>query len=293
MPRLNTLSMFSFNRAGGAPFIPADPGEVVFTTVGNHDWVVPEGVASISVVAVGGGGGGGSTGGSGGAGGGGGGLGYKNDIVVTPGSTITVNVGAGGLEDSLTHGGDSYVIDTSTVCGFGGYSSNSATGITAGGIYTGTGGGNGGRPDSSGISDSTGGGGAGGYSGNGGGSSINAGGQAGTGGAGGGGAAGGSSDAASGGGGVGLYGEGTSGTGGTYTAGDASVGGGGGSGGTAGGAGATTNYGGSYGGGGAGAELNSESGDGGQGAVRILWGDGRAFPTTLVAEIDSDTVTTI
>lgn len=274
--------ILSLSSDGSAEGSPAEPGGVLFTTTGSHSWTAPAGVTSVCVVCVGGGGGGGSTGGSGGGGGGGGGLGWKNDIAVVPGTSYTVVVGAGGLDDSLTHGGDSYFIDTSTVAGFGGTSTDSATGGTGGG-YAGDGGGNGGSPDNSGATDSTGGGGAGGYSGNGGGSAINSYGTAGSGGGGGGGAAGGSSDAASGGGGVGVYGEGASGAGGNYTGIDAGAGGGGGSGGADGAAGTTRNGdGGEYGGGGAGAELNGETGAGAQGAVRIIWGTGRAFPSTNV-----------
>jgi hypothetical protein len=43
------------------------------------------------------------------------------------------------------------------------------------------------------------------------------------------------------------------------------------------------NSGGDYGGGGGGADNSSnEHGSGGQGAVRIIWGEGRAFPSTNV-----------
>lgn len=260
-------------------------GQREYTTSGSYSWTAPTNVYAVSVVCVGAGGGGGATGGSGGGGGGGGGLGYKNNILVTPGTSYTVVVGAGGSGD----GGDSYFISTSDVCGFGGSGGSGATGGT-GGNYTGEGGGNGGSPDNSGISDSTGGGGAGGYSGNGGGSSINQNGADGAGGGGGGGAAGGSSDAAGGGGGVGIYGEGTSGSGGAY---DGSNGGGGsgGSSGSAGGNGSdssATNTGGAYGGGGGGSELSGENGAGAGGAVRIMWGTGRAYPSTNTASVSMD-----
>lgn len=268
-------------------------GEQAYTTPGSYSWTCPDGVTSVSVVCVGGGGGGGSTGFSGGGGGGGGGLGWKNNITVVPGNSYTVVVGISGTRDSTTHGGDSYFIDSSTVAGLGGLSSTDASGGTGGG-YVGDGGGNGGTPNNSGTADSTGGGGAGGYSGNGGGSAINTNGTAGSGGGGGGGGAGGSSDAASGGGGVGLEGEGSSGAGGVYTGGDAGAGGGGGSGGTAGGAGTSrpNNGGGNYGGGGGGAELNNEAGNGADGAVRIIWGDNRSFPSTNTADGQGDAITT-
>ena len=76
---------------GGAPAV----GGTLFTTTGNHSYTIPAGVTSISVVAVGAGGGG--DGSNGGPGGGGGGLAYKNAIGVTPGNTIYVQVGAGGV----------------------------------------------------------------------------------------------------------------------------------------------------------------------------------------------------
>jgi hypothetical protein len=262
-------------------------GQQEYTTPGIYSWTAPAGVTSVCVVCVGAGAGGGSTGGSGGGGGGGGGLGWKNNITVVPGQSYTVYVGAGTAADVAGTADYSYFINTSTVAGFGGTGTGSATGGTGGG-YVGDGGGNGGSPDSSGTADSTGGGGAGGYSGNGGGSSINTDGQPGSGGGGGGGGAGGSSDAASGGGGVGIYGEGSSGAGGIYTANDAGAGGGGGSGGSDGGSGLSAganNDGGAYGGGGGGAELNGEAGAGAGGAVRIIWGSGRAFPSTNTADV--------
>jgi hypothetical protein len=270
-------------------------GQIEYTTAGSYSFLVPDGVTSISAVAVGAGGGGGSTGGSGGGGGGGGGLGWKNNITVIPGQSYTVVVGIGGTGDSTTNGGASYFIDLSTVAGLGGLSSTTDIGGT-GGSFVGDGGGNGGTPNASGISDSTGGGGAGGYSGNGGGSAINTNGTAGSGGGGGGGAAGGSSDAASGGGGVGLLGQGTSGAGGIYTGSDAGAGGGGGSGGFDGGAGTSlpNNSGGLYGGGGGGAELDGEAGNGAGGAVRIIWGVGRSYPVAAnnIIPVPSTTIST-
>lgn len=82
----------------------------VFTEPGTHTWVVPPGVTSVSVVAVGSGGRG-----YGSAGGGGGELCYQNAIAVTPGATMQVVVGdlfstiAGGHDSSfgalVAHGG--------------------------------------------------------------------------------------------------------------------------------------------------------------------------------------------
>jgi hypothetical protein len=70
-----------------------------FTSVGTSTWTVPEGITSVStlVIAGGGGGAGSNTTGSGPRGGGGaGGFIWRPHIAVTPGSNITVTVGAGG-----------------------------------------------------------------------------------------------------------------------------------------------------------------------------------------------------
>jgi len=84
-------------------------GEAVFHADGNnagtdrngvgkvttYDWYVPTGVSNISVLTVAGGGSG--IGEHDGGGGGGGALGYKNNIAVTPGQRIKVQVGNGGF----------------------------------------------------------------------------------------------------------------------------------------------------------------------------------------------------
>jgi len=268
-------------------------GEQEYTTTGTYSWTAPDNVYSVCVVCVGGGGGGTSSNGSGGNGGGGGGLGWKNNIPVIPGQSYTVAVGAGGtiLNSTTTgltagSGGVSYFIDDQTVAGFGGEGGiTRTTSLRSGGSFTGDGGGNGGNvQNSNSTADATGGGGAGGYSGNGGnGASIDTAGSAGTGGGGGGGGAGGSADAAGAGGGVGLLGEGTSGAAGTYDENNGGPGGGG-SGGASGsqspGSTSRPSTGGNYGGGGGGAEITNENGPGAGGAVRIIWGLGRAFPST-------------
>ena len=285
-------------------------GEVRFLIPGTFEFTVPEGIRSISAVAVGGGGGGSSNNGSGGVGGGGGGLGWKNNIKVTPFQKITVVVGEGGArspsssDTAALEGGDSYVVSRDLVAGLGGKGGLGNINTGGGGNFTGDGGGIGGTGLDSGVSDSTGGGGAGGYLGNGGNSSINGQGSNGQGGGGGGGAAGGSNDAAGGGGPVGIYGIGASGRGGEY----------GGANGKPGLAGSIYNIdnpfnpedlnvdflsgidgvglpgelnpgssvrpatGGFPGGGGGGAEIFGEHGDGASGAVRIMWGDDRSFP---------------
>ena len=63
--------------------------------VTRYDWYVPEGVTNISVVTVAGGGSGMAK--HDGASGGGGALSYKNNIAVTPGQKILVQVGCGGF----------------------------------------------------------------------------------------------------------------------------------------------------------------------------------------------------
>ena len=72
-------------------------------------WTVPDGVDSLSIVAIGpGGGSGGSNGTNAGGGGGGGGLAWINNVVVSEGSTITMVGGTGGAgADSGNASGDS------------------------------------------------------------------------------------------------------------------------------------------------------------------------------------------
>jgi hypothetical protein len=242
------------SRAAGA-------GQEAFTTSGTFSWVCPVGVTSVCVVAVG-------PGGFGNTSGKGGGLGWANNISVVPGETYTVVVGAPG---STT---DSYFISSSTVCGRAGQN---------GGTYVGQGGGNGGV-SSSGV------GGAGGYSGNGGNGSSDAGlpGGNGAGGGGGGGATNFFNDTVyiAGGGGVGILGQGANGTGAPGpAAGQQPVGGGGGSGGTAGGGAFAP--GGQYGGAGglwSSGENFARQTPGG-GAVRIIWGADRAFPSTNTGNV--------
>jgi len=239
----------------------AAPGQDAYTSAGTYSWVAPSGITSVSVVAVG-------PQYYGEAGG----LGWKNAISVTPANSYTVVVGTSYTTQN------SYFISSATVAGNSG---NTRT-------YVGDGGGNGGT---AGVSWA--GGGAGGYSGNGGDcGATNSNGGNGAGGAGG---AGGSSNQnaavygagdGGGGGGVGILGEGSSGTGGAGTT--SAIGGGGGSGGQNGGNGnlVTGNSlpGGVYGGGRA-YGYNSGGVAGGGGAVRIIWGPGRAFPSTNTGNV--------
>lgn len=303
MPILGTLgsaSAIPFRIKRRIAVVEPIVGEVSFTSPGTYTWIVPPNVTSVNAVVIGGGGGGqGQFGG-----GGGGGLGWTNNIAVTPGSSITVVVGGGGAgqywpggtdgflpeANPAPTGGTSYFKDMSTCVAYGG-EGGTANGPGGGGGFRGpaTGGFRGGN---GGIN---GGGGAGGYSGLGGagGNSSNASGSAGNGGGGGGGA----SDNFSyggggGGGGTGIFGEGASGAAAVGTVsypitGDTSgkPGNGGSNGGNAGLPDSEkASAGGAYGGGGGGGTYGTApqaGGNGGSGAVRIMWGSGRAFPSTL------------
>jgi hypothetical protein len=281
-----------------------EPGSAEFTTPGTYSWTAPEGVTSVCVVCVGAGGGPASNG-NGASGAGGGGLGWKNNISVTPGTSYTVVVGAGGVLATVGEapaGGDSYFISTAIVAGFGGQGSIGAVDRTStGGGFVGDGGGNGGAGGNRNgtVGGAGGGGGAGGYSGNGGSASLatdsTGTGGSGSGGGGGAGGRGGSGDTSGSGGGVGIYGEGASGAGGGNSADDGAGGFGGSGGGNA--SQATTSalgnvYSstikstpGKYGGGAGSSDGNSLEPDlGAGGAVRIIWGANRAFPSTNTGE---------
>lgn len=129
----------------------------IFETPGRYTWIVPAGVTSISVMAVGGGGAGGpgGVGATGSAsGGGGGGYAYIYNYSVTPGTGYTIQVGAGGgtterlgtiywdVEDNgtgtdkgaLGGGGGiaSWFNDRSTCRGGGGTDGNSGTWMGSG-----------------------------------------------------------------------------------------------------------------------------------------------------------------
>ena len=262
-------------------------GSSTYTASGTYSWTCPPNVTSVSVVCVGGGGGATSTS-SGGAGGAGGGLGWKNNISVTPNQTYTVVVGAGGIGVNTNtpagNGGNSYFKSMDTVYGGGGSGAPSISSNAVGGGYFGDGGGNGGAGGNNlgSISYAGGGGGAGGYNGTGGSGGNGTGGAAGgngTGGAaGGGGASAGSGGYyAGGGGGVGIFGQGTSGTGGVSSTTNAFQGGGGSGGG--GNTGTATSAAGLYGGGAGSVDANIAI-SGANGAVRIIWGYNRSFPST-------------
>lgn len=283
-------------------------GQTEFTSFGNYTWTAPAGVTSVCVVAIGGGGAGAAStlasNGVSGGGGGGGGLHWRNNISVTPGTTYYVTVGAGGVNStgagSNTHtsGGDSYFRSgsfTGTIlvrAGGGARGSyNSAFTTVQGGLTYyltyGGGGGQGGLGGGGSNGNSAGGGGgAGGYSGQGGqgnnGTTYNQSDGAGGGGGGGSGANGYTAVVNWGGGGTNIYGQGINGVkAGTNFAQSAAAGQGY-QGSPVGGAIRS----GSYGGGGSGAEDDSPSAGavGIGGAVRIIWGTGRAFPSTLTAD---------
>jgi len=262
--------------AGGASPV----GQQAYTSAGSFYWTAPYGVTSVCVVCVGGGGGANS-----GAAGGGGELRYKNNIPVTPGTSYLVNVGNGG---NYSNGGASKFDSTTVIANGGSGATSGSSGGAGGSGGTGDGGGNGGDGAPAGNSYGSGGG-AGGYSGNGGAGGNNNNHTAGTGGAGGGGAsyitfvAEPTTDylVGFGGGGVGILGEGTS-----QPKVDTISNVNGGSGGQKGGGYPNTAYGGAYGGGGGAASGQALSnGIGGIGAVRIIWGAGRAFPSTNTGDL--------
>ena len=313
-----TFTVVATNGAGTGPVSAVSNsvtaqviGQQAYTTSGTYSFVVPSGVTSISMVAVGPG----AQTKCNGQGGGGGALAYTNNTAVTPGETLTVTVGTGigicaNRPSKLARGGTTFVEAGS---GFSDFSPTTPGARQGGGsVIVGTGGAGGGTGSTSSCPGRFGGGGgAGGYSGAGGGGAITqcASGQAGSGGGGGGG--GGRSYACyspgtgffyvrggGGGGGVGILGQGASGAGGTRGLGG--CGGSGGGGGQSGTAvlvyqcGSCRYYdpksgaGGLYGGG-AGHDSTSASlpySYGGGGAVRIIWpGTSRSFPSTCTGNL--------
>jgi len=311
---LNVANNTYVGLAATHPFV-APIGQDEYTTPGTYTWTCPPDVTSVSVVCVGAGGGGASSP-AGANGAGGGGLGWKNNIPVVEGTGYTVVVGSGQpivTSGAASAGGDSYFINTSTVCGYGGGGGSCGPSNTAGtgGGYVGDGGGNGGNGGTRNGSTARagGGGGAGGYSGPGGPGGTNTSPNTTWGpgdaapppsGGGGGGGLSGPGDTSGAGGGVGIYGKGPSGSGGPYTGADASGGYGGSGGGDATRQPPTSpanfyssgfkSTAGLFGGGsassdGVSADLSPSSAPG---AVRIIWGSVggvlREFPSTLTAD---------
>ena len=91
-------------------FIAGGAGDVVgqqaYTTAGSYSFVVPAGVTSVCTVCVGAGGGGRSSGTTLYDGAGGGGLRWVNALSVTPGETLTIDVGG---SSAFTNGGTSSI----------------------------------------------------------------------------------------------------------------------------------------------------------------------------------------
>lgn len=249
-----------------------------FVDPGVHEWVVPTGVEYVNVVCVGAGQG--SDGVPRGEGGTGGDLRWRNTVQVVEGETLIVEVGAGGVNNtsgSVRRGGNSSLKRGESVllraAGGGNFGNTSLSTENVGG-------GIGGLGAKGGEHGPGGGGGAAGYSGDGGdgGNLINSA-NAGEGGGAGGGAhyytEMNDSHHATPGGGVGIFGQGPNGGAGTKD--DPQLGGGGGSNGVTG----TWFVEGNYGGGGRGQSSNNNFGavNGAPGAVHIIWGPGREFPT--------------
>lgn len=272
---------------------------VFITSTSQTSWTVPNDWTNTNTIELIGGGGGGATGSNSGAGGGGGGAYAKiTNLSLTPGSSVTIKVGAGGVRDSAVEAGDTWFNGSTcagaSVCADAGMGTSNAT-AGAGGTTTdsvGTtlyAGGNGGTGYTSGDT-SGGGGGAGGPGGagkNGGnGLSATSAGAGGGGGSGGGsstvGSAGAATKGGAGGNGYGGTGGGTAGSSSSGGAGTApGAGGGGGSSGFNGGNGAAgqqwDSTHGSGGGGGGGA---NNSGAGGTGALYGGGGGGTDTGTT-------------
>ena len=130
---------FSLKKNSQWGTIAVPPGSATYTTAGTYSWPAPPIVTSVCVVCIGGGGGGHQAPSNSG-GGGGGGLAFGNDIPVVGGQSYTVVVGSGGNRSSpppaaasnATDGGDSYFINSSTLCGKGGQAGKYATSAPAG-----------------------------------------------------------------------------------------------------------------------------------------------------------------
>lgn len=142
---LNTSTWKQGAVAGGGYIYTAggvhpNGGIVSYTTAGSDTFVVPAGITSITIKTWGAGGGGGG-GGNSQPGGDGGGGGYTTSTIsVTPGETLTINVGAGGSGGAFSNGGN----DAGGGGGGGGYTSiyRSSTPLV---VTAGGGGGGGGR----------------------------------------------------------------------------------------------------------------------------------------------------
>ena len=276
----------------GTSFTSASPvGQQLYSSPGSYSWTAPAGVTSVSAVVIGGGGGGAKA--HDGNGGGCGALSYLTSYTVTPGNSYTVYVGAGGTATTNSTGNagnGSRFVNASTLYAGGGLagpgSNSGPVGRTSGRV--GDGGGEGGA----GVSSRGGACGAAGYAGNGGDCAYSDT-QPGPAPAGGGGSASYNFDSpgSHGGGGVGILGQGASGA--QCSSSQSSAYGLGGSGGANGSlasgpfSSGTSGNGGAYGGGGGRGSNNSgvSGGSGGNGGVRIIWGNGRAYPSTNTGDL--------
>ena len=250
----------------------------------SYTWVAPSGVCCVSVAAIGAGGGGNHW--WAGCGGGGGGLAWANGIPVTPGSSYTILVGNGGCWSSNCGGCSCFpgVVGGGGKCGqCTGCCAVTASYQTAGGSWgtiaypntAGGGGGGGGYGPNQGFGANSGHTGC--FGGGGSATSHHS-----------------STLGVGGGGGTGIYGQGGNGACGNagYSH-QTGSGGQGGSGGTCGNPGEPwSNWtghgyscGGNYGGGGGGGGTSHGGGWGGRGAVRIIWGPGRCYPSTNTGDM--------
>ncbi len=99
---------------------------IQFTNVGSTTWTVPIGATSIEYLVVGGGGGGANGYDNAGGGGGGGGMALTGNLNVTPGSTLNITVGDGGLggadsrSNNAGNAGGNTIFHTITALGGGG-----------------------------------------------------------------------------------------------------------------------------------------------------------------------------
>lgn len=107
----------------------------IFNTVGTTTWTVPTGITSISALVVAGGGAGGTTisGGYEGAGGGGAGGVVLSAFNVTPGTSYTIIVGAGGAYGTNNNGNNTSAFGLTAIGGGrGGYAVNGVPACSAG-----------------------------------------------------------------------------------------------------------------------------------------------------------------
>lgn len=116
------------NEFGGANSAVGTGGAKSYTVAGQYAYRVPPGVTSLGVLVAGGGGGGANgvaavayCAAYGGGGGGGGSITYNPAVVVTPGETLTITVGAGGAINGGAGGASSLVgLSGTTSAGGGG-----------------------------------------------------------------------------------------------------------------------------------------------------------------------------